>query len=470
MLIGLGIAALMNARADRRRAHAAAALAPALEGGEPRGRALGGVPPLPDRLPAPAGGAARDARAVGALPRLRHRVRHRRARAPGGAHRDARGARPEPRRSTGSRPAATSARARPRSRSAISRRGSARRSRRPRPARAAAAAASRAAAAAAAEAAAAAPGRPAGHVRRAMLTRDARAAVRNGHVPVHGHGRARPRCSSELGPEALRGGARRAPADRARGVRGRRAASRSTSQGDAFFFAFQRAADAVARRAGRAGRARGRPGARVRIGLHTGEPLVTAEGSRRHGREPRRAHRRGRARRPGARLARDARARPGRRATSTSASSGSRTSPARAALPARLSRSSRRSKSLNRTNLPLAAHPLVGRVGRAGGAARRCCASGGSSRSPARAASGKTRLALQVAAELLGEVVDGVFFVNLAEFADPSSVVPAVLEALRPPTPARRERRAGSSLLDNFEHLVEAAPAVAQLLARGART
>ena len=56
-----------------------------------RGRALGRVPALPLRLPAPAGSAARDARALGALPRLRHRVRDRRARAPGGAIPHARG-------------------------------------------------------------------------------------------------------------------------------------------------------------------------------------------------------------------------------------------------------------------------------------------------------------------------------------------------------------------------------------------
>ena len=66
------------------------------------GRALGGVPPLPLRLPAPAGGAARDARALGALPRLRHRVRDRRARAPGRAAPHARGARTRRARSTGS--------------------------------------------------------------------------------------------------------------------------------------------------------------------------------------------------------------------------------------------------------------------------------------------------------------------------------------------------------------------------------
>ncbi len=49
------------------------------------------------------------------------------------------------------------------------------------------------------------------------------------------------------------------------------------TQGDAFFFAFARATDAVA--AAQAVQERLAAGsARVRVGLHTGEPLVTAEG------------------------------------------------------------------------------------------------------------------------------------------------------------------------------------------------
>ena len=69
-----------RARSSRSRACGSGAAA---SPGRARGRALGGVPPLPDRLPAPARGAARDARALGALPRLRDRLRDRRARAAG---------------------------------------------------------------------------------------------------------------------------------------------------------------------------------------------------------------------------------------------------------------------------------------------------------------------------------------------------------------------------------------------------
>ena len=137
---------------------AAQALAAPLRARRDRGRALGGVPPLPDRLPAPAGGAAGDAGALGAVPRLRDRVRDRRPRAPGGAHGDARGARAGVLDLLDLDRAATSARARPRSRSAISPPASARRSRRRPPARAEAAAASPAVAAAAEAAEAAAPG------------------------------------------------------------------------------------------------------------------------------------------------------------------------------------------------------------------------------------------------------------------------------------------------------------------------
>ncbi len=86
---------------------------------------------------------------------------------------------------------------------------------------------------------------------------------------------------------------------------------------------------------------------------------------------------------------------------------------------------------------------------------------------------GKTRLALQAAAELVEDFPQGVFFVALAPIADPAA------------RPARRSRRRSGSgrrgavplaeslehflaekrlllVLDNFEHLVEAAPALAR--------
>jgi predicted ATPase/class 3 adenylate cyclase len=88
---------------------------------------------------------------------------------------------------------------------------------------------------------------------------------------------------------------------------------------------------------------------------------------------------------------------------------------------------------------------------------------------------GKTRLALQVAAELSDRFADGVFFVNLAPLSDPALVIPATAQAL-----AIQEVRGQPLfdllkaslreehllvLLDNFEQVVGAAVQVADLLA-----
>ena len=88
---------------------------------------------------------------------------------------------------------------------------------------------------------------------------------------------------------------------------------------------------------------------------------------------------------------------------------------------------------------------------------------------------GKTRLALQVAAELDGAFPDGAWFVPLAPVADPQLVLATlaqtlgVREAAGQPLDERlreelRERRL-LVVLDNFEHLLAAAPAVTGLLA-----
>jgi predicted ATPase/DNA-binding SARP family transcriptional activator len=88
---------------------------------------------------------------------------------------------------------------------------------------------------------------------------------------------------------------------------------------------------------------------------------------------------------------------------------------------------------------------------------------------------GKTRLAIQAAAELAARFDDGVYFVELAPLEDAALVAPAVAHALgvveRPDAPlagtlARhlRERRL-LLVLDNFEHVDAAAPLVGELLA-----
>ena len=78
--------------------------------------------------------------------------------------------------------------------------------------------------------------------------------------------------------------------------------------------------------------------------------------------------------------------------------------------------------------------------------------------------SGKTRLALEVAASLVDEFRDGVYLVELAPLADPSLVETAILRALGAKSYAEVAGRHVLLVLDNFEHVVEAAPTVAELV------
>src|SRR5215204_262131 len=87
---------------------------------------------------------------------------------------------------------------------------------------------------------------------------------------------------------------------------------------------------------------------------------------------------------------------------------------------------------------------------------------------------GKTRLALAVAERLAPAFPDGVVFVSLAPVADPALVAPAIAERLGVRERAEQTLRealvthlAGKRLLlvlDNFEHVLPAAPLVAELL------
>jgi predicted ATPase/class 3 adenylate cyclase len=87
---------------------------------------------------------------------------------------------------------------------------------------------------------------------------------------------------------------------------------------------------------------------------------------------------------------------------------------------------------------------------------------------------GKTRLALQGAADLLEEFEDGVFFVSLAALTDPQLFLPTVAATLgvkesseKPPEESLKEYLREKELLlliDNFEQVLEAAPAVSGLL------
>jgi predicted ATPase/DNA-binding CsgD family transcriptional regulator len=87
---------------------------------------------------------------------------------------------------------------------------------------------------------------------------------------------------------------------------------------------------------------------------------------------------------------------------------------------------------------------------------------------------GKTHLGLQVATELLHDFAEGVYFVSLAPISEPVLVVPAIAQALN--FGALEDRSLPEQLkaylrdkrllllLDNFEHVVSAAPQVVELL------
>ena len=88
---------------------------------------------------------------------------------------------------------------------------------------------------------------------------------------------------------------------------------------------------------------------------------------------------------------------------------------------------------------------------------------------------GKTRLALEVARELDPDMPDGAWFVSLAATAKPEHVASTIAQAIRV-TPQERESpqraierflaaKRGLLVLDNFEHLLEAAPLISELLA-----
>jgi predicted ATPase/DNA-binding XRE family transcriptional regulator len=132
--------------------------------------------------------------------------------------------------------------------------------------------------------------------------------------------------------------------------------------------------------------------------------------------------------------------------------------------------------ALSPHNLPAQLTPLIGReretlsaqetLGRAEVRLLTLTGTGGA---------GKTRLALQVAEDALGRFEDGVYVVPLAPLRDPALLLPSIAETLGlratpdEPLPVRlwaflRDRQM-LLVLDNFEHLIEAAPHVTDLLA-----
>jgi predicted ATPase len=92
---------------------------------------------------------------------------------------------------------------------------------------------------------------------------------------------------------------------------------------------------------------------------------------------------------------------------------------------------------------------------------------------------GKTRLALRVAAEVVGAFADGVCFFDLAPLSDHTQVAKAIAGALgvfEHPTDPLLEtlkrvlaQRELLLLIDNFEHVIKEAPLISELLATSSR-
>ena len=124
-------------------------------------------------------------------------------------------------------------------------------------------------------------------------------------------------------------------------------------------------------------------------------------------------------------------------------------------------------KTLYRTNLPIPATPFLGRkheladvlalLARDGARLLTLTGAGGS---------GKTRLALQAAGDAAEDYPDGVWWVPLAPLTDAADVGSAAARALGGggTLPELVDGRRLLLLLDNFEHVVEAAPEVAAVL------
>jgi predicted ATPase/class 3 adenylate cyclase len=123
-------------------------------------------------------------------------------------------------------------------------------------------------------------------------------------------------------------------------------------------------------------------------------------------------------------------------------------------------------KSLYRTNLPVPATPFLGRehelaevLGLLGGARLLTLTGPGGT--------GKTRLGLQAAADASDRYPDGVFWVPLAPLRDPELVLETTAQAVGAENGLAGHIADKSLLLllDNFEHVVDAATGLAELLA-----
>jgi predicted ATPase len=239
-----------------------------------------------------------------------------------------------------------------------------------------------------------------------------------------------------------------------------------STHGDAFFYAFERATDAVAAAVeGQQALAGGQ--VKVRMGIHTGEP--TAAGDDYLGPDVNRA------------------------ARVMSAAHGGQVLVSQAtrelldssfelrdlgehqlkdlSAPIRLFQLGTAKfpplRSLSQARIPVALEPIVGRKRELAEVVRLLARDG------ARLVTltgpggiGKTRLALAASAELVESFRDGATFVELASIRQPELVLPAIAEALgvQEDVVDHLSDREQLLLLDNMEQVVDAAPEVARLL------
>jgi predicted ATPase len=122
-----------------------------------------------------------------------------------------------------------------------------------------------------------------------------------------------------------------------------------------------------------------------------------------------------------------------------------------------------------RTNLPAEPTPFVGRAAELAEVVallRRVDVRLVTVRGPCGA--GKTRLAVRAAEEIAAGYADGVWWVPLAPLREPALVLEAIAQTLGAPKQQSLARHIADKralvVLDNFEHLLDAAPAVADLL------
>ncbi|HSG12830.1 MAG TPA: hypothetical protein VLA22_03080, partial [Gaiellaceae bacterium] len=123
-------------------------------------------------------------------------------------------------------------------------------------------------------------------------------------------------------------------------------------------------------------------------------------------------------------------------------------------------------KSLYRTNLPVPATPFLGREAELGEVLSRIEAGARLVTLSGPGGTGKTRLALEAALTLVPEYKAGVFWVGLASLRDPALVSETVAQTLgaKDSLAAHIGERELLLLLDNLEQVIEAAPELGSLL------